>query len=54
MKQITPIKNLTGQRPGSYLLFGMLTQMQEGKYHLEDPDAYIELDFSGKVSVVEQ
>ncbi|KAI9340311.1 DNA polymerase alpha/epsilon subunit B-domain-containing protein [Obelidium mucronatum] len=47
--EITPIKNLSGCKPGSYLLFGMLTQMSEGKHHLEDPGAYIELEFTGKI-----
>ncbi|RKO84072.1 DNA polymerase alpha/epsilon subunit B-domain-containing protein, partial [Blyttiomyces helicus] len=46
--KITRIKDLQGSPTGQYLLFGMLTQMEEGKYHLEDPDAYIELDFSRK------
>ncbi|RKP00061.1 hypothetical protein CXG81DRAFT_13681 [Caulochytrium protostelioides] len=35
---ITPVKNLVGQAPGMYLLFGMLTQMSEHKLHLEDLD----------------
>jgi DNA polymerase epsilon subunit 2 len=40
---ITPIKNLNGKPPGSYLLFGMLTQMKEGLVFLEDLDSSIEL-----------
>ncbi|KAJ3026377.1 UNVERIFIED_CONTAM: DNA polymerase epsilon subunit 2 [Siphonaria sp. JEL0065] len=47
--EITPIKNLSGCKPGSYLLFGMLTQMSEGRHHLEDPGAFIELEFTGKI-----
>ncbi|TPX59514.1 DNA-directed DNA polymerase [Powellomyces hirtus] len=47
--EIMPIKNLQGHKPGSYLLFGMLTQITEGKYHLEDPDALIELELDGKI-----
>ncbi|KAJ3143556.1 DNA-directed DNA polymerase epsilon, subunit B [Geranomyces variabilis] len=42
--EIMPVKNLQGHKPGTYLLFGMLTQIVEGKYHLEDPDALIELE----------
>ncbi|KAJ3041234.1 DNA polymerase epsilon subunit 2 [Rhizophlyctis rosea] len=45
---ITPIKSLHGRKPGKYVLFGMLTQMEEGKYHLEDPDDYIELELNAK------
>ncbi|KAI9017107.1 DNA polymerase alpha/epsilon subunit B-domain-containing protein [Gaertneriomyces semiglobifer] len=46
---ITPIKNLQGQKPGPFLLFGMLTQVEEGKCHLEDPDSLIELELTGKI-----
>ncbi|KAH6578738.1 hypothetical protein BASA50_008428 [Batrachochytrium salamandrivorans] len=42
---ITPIINLKGKQPGRFLLFGMLTSIQDGKYHLEDTDAFIELEF---------
>ena len=42
---ITPIKNLIGNS-GSFLLFGMLTLMQQGKFHLEDPDSFVEIQFS--------
>ncbi|KAJ3006469.1 DNA polymerase epsilon subunit 2 [Thoreauomyces humboldtii] len=44
--EIMPIKNLQGHKPGDYLLFGMLTQVEEGRYHLEDPDALIELELN--------
>ncbi|KAJ3405868.1 hypothetical protein CcCBS67573_g06713 [Chytriomyces confervae] len=44
--EITPIKNLSGCKPGSYLLLGMLTQMEEGKHHLEDVGSFIELEFN--------
>ncbi|KAJ3140900.1 DNA polymerase epsilon subunit 2 [Physocladia obscura] len=47
--EITPIKNLSGCQSGTYLLFGMLTQMREGAHHLEDPGAFIELEFSGEI-----
>jgi DNA polymerase epsilon subunit 2 len=46
---ITPISHLKGKPPGRFLLFGMLTQMQQGKVHLEDPDAFIELEFPQSV-----
>jgi len=29
----------------------MLTKMQDGKYHLEDPDAHIELEFPDNVYI---
>ncbi|KAI8080717.1 DNA polymerase alpha/epsilon subunit B-domain-containing protein [Gilbertella persicaria] len=41
--KITPIKSLIGHDEEEFVLFGMLTQMEEGKIHLEDEDAYIEL-----------
>ena len=43
---ITPIKNLSGQSPGHFLLFCMLVQMTEDQYHLEDLDGSIALKFS--------
>ncbi|KAJ3196540.1 Coiled-coil domain-containing protein 77 [Irineochytrium annulatum] len=48
--QLTPIKNLNGQPDSTHVLFGMLTQMREGKFHLEDTDSFIELDFKGKIA----
>ncbi|KND04980.1 DNA polymerase epsilon noncatalytic subunit [Spizellomyces punctatus DAOM BR117] len=47
--EITSIKNLQGHKPGSYLLLGMLTTIEEGKYHLEDPDGLIEIHLNGKI-----
>ncbi|KAL0088647.1 DNA polymerase alpha/epsilon subunit B-domain-containing protein [Phycomyces blakesleeanus] len=44
--KITPIKSLIGHDRGHFLLFGMLTQLEEGKIFLEDEDANIELDLS--------
>ncbi|KAI8349192.1 DNA polymerase alpha/epsilon subunit B-domain-containing protein [Choanephora cucurbitarum] len=41
--KITPIKSLIGHDGEDFVLFGMLTQMEEGKIHLEDEDAHIEL-----------
>ncbi|TPX51290.1 DNA-directed DNA polymerase [Synchytrium endobioticum] len=43
--EITSIKNLTGRTGQRFLLFGMLTQMEEGRHYLEDADAYMELQF---------
>ena len=43
--QITPINQLRGKKAGRFLLFGMLNTIQDGKYFLEDLDAYIELEF---------
>ncbi|KAI7871797.1 DNA polymerase alpha/epsilon subunit B-domain-containing protein [Spinellus fusiger] len=47
--KITPIKSLIGHDRGYFILFGMLTQLEEGKLFLEDEDANIELDISGCV-----
>ncbi|KAG1591659.1 hypothetical protein G6F48_003155 [Rhizopus delemar] len=44
--KITPIKSLIGQDGKDFVLFGMLTQITDGKLYLEDDDAYIELDVS--------
>ncbi|KAI9483679.1 MAG: DNA polymerase alpha/epsilon subunit B-domain-containing protein [Benjaminiella poitrasii] len=41
--KITPIKALIGQDGKNFVLLGMLTQLEEGKIHLEDEDAHIEL-----------
>ncbi|KAG4102701.1 DNA polymerase epsilon, subunit B [Neocallimastix lanati (nom. inval.)] len=49
--KITPIKSLLGSPHQGYVLFGMLTKMQDGKYHLEDPDAHIELEFPDNMQV---
>eukprot|EP00842_Homolaphlyctis_polyrhiza_P000013 jgi/Hompol1/1011/HPOL_004494-RA len=47
--KITPILHLKGRKPGRYLLFGMLTSIQDGNYHLEDLDAFIQLEFQKKM-----
>ncbi|KAF1802798.1 DNA polymerase alpha/epsilon subunit B-domain-containing protein [Mucor lusitanicus] len=41
--KITPIKALIGHDEEEFVMFGMLTQVEEGKLHLEDEDAHIEL-----------
>ncbi|CAG8631380.1 4013_t:CDS:10, partial [Ambispora leptoticha] len=43
---LTSIKDLRGRTQKEFLLFGMLTKTNEGKYYLEDADDRIELDFS--------
>lgn len=43
---ITPIKALIGHDGSEFVLFGMLTQVEEGKVFLEDEDAHIELDIT--------
>ena len=43
-----PIKNLNGKPQGTYLLFGMLTQIKEGIISLEDLDSNIELIFNSE------
>lgn len=50
-QQITAIKALLGREGEQFLLFGMLTQLQEGKVHLEDANGSIELDLSACVSL---
>lgn len=42
-QRLTPIKNLSGRGPGEFTLFGMLNQLREGQYHLEDLDGSIVL-----------
>lgn len=37
---------MIGHDGGEFVLFGMLTQIEEGKLYLEDDDAHIELDIS--------
>ncbi|KAI9252940.1 DNA polymerase alpha/epsilon subunit B-domain-containing protein [Phascolomyces articulosus] len=44
--KIAPIKTLIGRDRDHFLLFGMLTQLEEGKVFLEDEDAHVELDLS--------
>ncbi|KAJ8653970.1 hypothetical protein O0I10_010419 [Lichtheimia ornata] len=44
--KITPIKALIGRDREHFLLFGMLTQLEDGKVFLEDEDANVQLDLS--------
>ncbi len=43
------IKNLNGKPSGNYIIFGMLTQMKDGSFYLEDPDSHIRLVITEKV-----
>ena len=47
--QLTPIANLRGKPTGRYLIFGMLTQIEDGKLHLEDLSGDLELKFADNV-----
>ena len=44
--QLTPISNLRGKPTGRYLIFGMLTQIEDGKLHIEDLNSNLELKFT--------
>lgn len=41
---------MIGHDGNEFVLFGMLTQVEEGKIFLEDEDAHIELDITNAVS----
>lgn len=43
--------SLIGRDGGNFLLFGMLTQIEDGKLFLEDEDAHVELDVSQCVCI---
>lgn len=44
--QLTPVKNLLGYEGNSFYLFGMLSQLKQGEWYLEDLDADVRLDLS--------
>jgi DNA polymerase epsilon subunit 2 len=44
--QLTSIRSLAGRVGESFLLFGMLSQLEEGKLFLEERDGSVELDVS--------
>ncbi|KAI9311856.1 DNA polymerase alpha/epsilon subunit B-domain-containing protein [Dichotomocladium elegans] len=44
--KITPIKALIGRDREHFLLFGMMTQLEDGKVFLEDEDANVQLNLS--------
>ncbi|KAI8978603.1 DNA polymerase alpha/epsilon subunit B-domain-containing protein [Pilobolus umbonatus] len=47
--KLTPIKELIGHDGKFFVLLGMLTQIEQGKIHLEDAGGHIELDLSDVV-----
>lgn len=44
--KITPLEGLLGSK-GTKILLGMIVQVEEGRYYLEDPTAQIPIDLSG-------
>lgn len=47
--QLTPIKNLLGYEGRVFYLFGMLAQLKQNEWYLEDLDADVRLDLSDTV-----
>lgn len=47
--QLTTIKNLLGRQGGHFLIFGLLTRMEDGEFYLEDLDDKVKLDLSEAV-----
>ena len=45
---LTPIKSIKGINSPNQerFIFGMITEMSEGSFHLEDPEEFIQLDFT--------
>lgn len=50
--QLTTIKNLLGRQGGHFLLFGLLTRMEDNEFYLEDLDDKVKLDLSEAVSLL--
>ncbi|BGP19527.1 hypothetical protein JCM10213_000126 [Rhodosporidiobolus nylandii] len=44
--KLTTIKNLLGRQGGHFLLFGLLTRMEDNEFYLEDLDDKVKLDLS--------
>ncbi|GAA6062035.1 hypothetical protein JCM10212_005468 [Sporobolomyces blumeae] len=44
--KLTTIKNLLGRQGGHFLIFGLLTRMEDGEFYLEDLDDKVKLDLS--------
>ncbi|GAA5849550.1 hypothetical protein JCM9279_007266 [Rhodotorula babjevae] len=44
--KLTTIKNLLGRQGGHFLIFGLLTRMEDGELYLEDLDDKVKLDLS--------
>ncbi|GAA5824774.1 hypothetical protein JCM11251_005335 [Rhodosporidiobolus azoricus] len=42
--KLTTIKNLLGRQGGHFLIFGLLTRMEDGEFYLEDLDDKVKLD----------
>ncbi|KAJ3316820.1 DNA-directed DNA polymerase epsilon, subunit B [Gonapodya sp. JEL0774] len=50
LRQLTKVHHILTTEGGRFNTFGMLVKMADGRYHLEDPDASIPLEFPmGKV-----
>lgn len=50
--QLTTIKNLLGRQGGHFLIFGLLTRMEDGELYLEDLDDKVKLDLSDAVRLL--
>ncbi len=50
--KLSPVEKLlcTSSRVPDAVVLGMLTQLKEGKFHLEDPTGAVQLDLSNAVS----
>ncbi|GAA6004474.1 DNA polymerase epsilon noncatalytic subunit [Rhodotorula paludigena] len=44
--KLTTIKNLLGRQGGHFLIFGLLTRMEDGEFYLEDLDDKVKLNLS--------
>ncbi|TNY17998.1 DNA polymerase alpha/epsilon subunit B-domain-containing protein [Rhodotorula diobovata] len=44
--KLTTIKNLLGRQGGHFLIFGLLTRMEDGELYLEDRDDKVKLDLT--------
>lgn len=47
--KLTTIKNLLGRQGGHFLIFGLLTRMEDGEFYLEDLDDKVKLNLSEAV-----
>jgi hypothetical protein len=47
--KLTTIKNLLGRQGGHFLLFGLLTRMEDGEFYLEDLDDKVKLNLDAAV-----
>lgn len=44
--KLTPLDSLLGGGPGKKFILGLLTQLKEGVYYLEDPKTNVPLDIT--------